>query len=167
MSLQANLNELNEAWAKRNLKEKRMLLGLGAFLLASVIYSLGISPALTNIELLEKTIPMQKQKNAVMTHLGEQYRAISKAMAETVPPVTRELLEASLLRRNMKAQSLVVANDVVRVQVNTTNYNNVMEWILEMQKAARLSVDDAKITALAEPGQVSVVLSLRQQRPAN
>jgi general secretion pathway protein M len=92
---------------------------------------------------------------------------LSKSMTESVPVMTRESIEASLTRRNIKTQSLTVANDVVRFQVNVVAYANLMEWMLEMQRAARLTVDDIKLTALTEPGQVSVVVSLRQQRVNN
>ena len=32
------------------------------------------------------------------------------------------------------------------------NYASVMEWLLEVQKAARLTVEEIKFTALTEPG---------------
>jgi general secretion pathway protein M len=88
-------------------------------------------------------------------------------MTESVPVMTRESIEASLTRRNIKTQSLTVVNDVVRFQVNVVAYANLMEWMLEIQRAARLTVDDIKLTALVEPGQVSVVVSLRQQKVNN
>jgi type II secretory pathway component PulM len=71
-----------------------------------------------------------------------------------------------LLRRGIKAQTLTSADDIVRLQVTSVAYVNIMEWLLEMQKAARLTVEEAKFTALTEVGQVGVVLTLKQQKSA-
>ena len=90
--------------------------------------------------------------------------ALSKTLSEGVAPVSRELIESTLARRNIKTQSLSVSNEIVRFQVNVVAYSNMMEWLLEMQRAARLTVEEIRITALTEPGQVSVVVTLKQQR---
>lgn len=116
---------------------------------------------------LEKGIPQLKQNAARMNDLVAQYTALSKNIAEGVAPITRELLEQTLQRRNIKTQSLSATNEYVRVQANVANYASVMEWLLEMQKAARLTVEEIKITALTEPGQVSVVITLKQQRTSS
>ncbi len=102
-----------------------------------------------------------------MASMSGQYAQIAAAMTENIEPVTREVLEASLLRRGIKAQSLTASDDIVRLQITSVGYSNMMEWILEMQKAARLTVEDAKVTALPEKGQVGVVLTMKQQKGAS
>lgn len=165
-----NFNELKVAvsdnWEKREPRERRVLLGLGLLALLSVIYLLGIAPAQTHIRDLQEATPKLKQQAAMMNALAEQYSFVSKAMHDQVPPITRETIESTLARRNIKTQSLTVSGDVVRFQVNAVAYSSIMEWILEMQKAARLTVDEAKLVALTDPGQVSIVLTLRQQKSA-
>lgn len=158
------LNALIESWKQRELGERRIFLGLGLLMIASAVFLIGVQPAMSRIKQLHESTPKLKQQAATMTLMAEQYAQLSRSMAETVPAITRESVEASLLRRNIKTQSLTVVNDLVRLQVNAVAHANMMEWFLEMQKAARLAVDDIKLTALAEPGQVSVVVNLRQQR---
>lgn len=161
------LNKLRDEWSKRELRERRILLIVGVVIVVSLLYLFGIQPAQTNIKDLESSTPALKMQAATMANMATQYSTLSKTMAENVPPVTREAIEATLTRRNIKTQSLTVSNDIVRFQVNVVAYSNLMEWILEMQKAARLGVDEVKLTALAEPGQVSAVITLRQQRAGN
>jgi type II secretory pathway component PulM len=88
-------------------------------------------------------------------------------MAEPIAPLNREAIDASLLRRQLKAQSLTMSEDSVRIQLNAARYANVMEWMLEVQKAMRLYVDDVKFTGQTEVGQVNVVISLKQHRKTN
>jgi general secretion pathway protein M len=167
MKQMAFFSELQDHWNKRELRERRIFLAVGLLIIASLIYLIAVQPAMSNIKNLREFTPKLKQQAASMTMMAEQYGQLSKSMTESVPVMTRESIEASLTRRNIKTQSLTVANDVVRFQVNVVAYANLMEWMLEMQRAARLTVDDIKLTALTEPGQVSVVVSLRQQRVNN
>lgn len=167
MKQMAFFNELQDHWNKRELRERRILLAVGLLIVVSFVYLIGVQPAISNIKNLREFTPKLKQQAASMTMMAEQYGQLSKSMTESVPVMTRESIEASLTRRNIKTQSLTVVNDVVRFQVNVVAYANLMEWTLEMQRAARLTVDDIKLTSLTEPGQVSVVVSLRQQRVNN
>jgi len=160
-------NELLDHWNRRELRERRILLAVGLLVIVSMVYLLGVQPAMSNIKNLREYTPKLKQQAASMNMMAEQYGQLSKTMTESVPLVSRESIEASLSRRNITTQSLTVVNDAVRFQVNVVAYANLMEWMLEMQRATRLTVDDIKLTALSEPGQVSVVVSLRQQRVNN
>lgn len=165
MNQLAFLNELREHWNKRELGERRILLVVGVLIFASLVYLIAVQPAMSHSKNLREFTPKLKQQAASMAMMADQYAQLSKTMTEAVPVVTRESIEASLLRRNIKTQSLTVVSETVRLQVNAVAYANLMEWMLEMQRAARLTVDDVKLTALTEPGQVSAVISLRQQRP--
>ncbi|MBI1835507.1 MAG: type II secretion system protein M [Burkholderiales bacterium] len=164
------LNELRVAlsdnWDKREPRERRILMVVGLLVLLSAVYLMGIAPAQSHIRSLQQATPQLKQQAAMMTAMAEQYGFVSKALHDAVPPITRETIESTLARRNIKTQSLIVSGDVVRFQVNAVAYSSMMEWLLEMQKAARLTVDEAKLVALTDPGQVSIVLTLRQQKSA-
>lgn len=164
MIAQELFSELKSSWSKRELRERRILSFVALICVLSVIYLLGIDPAVRNRQNLEKSIPQLKQNAAKMSDLAAQYSIVSKSLADGVTPITREAIEATLARRNIKTQSLSVTNEIVRFQVNVVAYSNMMEWLLEMQKAARLTVEEIRVTALTEPGQVSVVVTLKQQR---
>lgn len=161
------LNKLLNDWSKRELRERRILIGVAVLVLVSLVFLFAVQPAYTNIKDLENSTPALKLQAATMTNMAAQYGDLSKTMAENIPTITRETVESTLARRNIKTQSLTVSNDIVRFQVNVVGYANLMEWILEMQKAARLTVDEVKLTALNEVGQVSAVVTLRQQKAGN
>ena len=167
MIFQELQEQWRNSWTKRPPSERRVIGVVAGVVLSSIVYLLGIEPAMRNRAQLEKGIPQLKQNAARMNDLVAQYTALSKNIAEGVAPITRELLEQTLQRRNIKTQSLSATNEYVRVQANVANYASVMEWLLEMQKAARLTVEEIKITALTEPGQVSVVITLKQQRTSS
>lgn len=154
-------------WQQRNAKERRLLSAATITVTFALIYWIFVAPALSNKAKLEAAIPQLRQQVSEMAVLSGQYAQISTAMTENVEPITREVLEASLLRRGIKVQSLTASDDIVRLQVASAAYTSVMEWILEMQKAARLTVEDAKVTALPEKGQVGVVLTMKQQKGAS
>ena len=156
--------ELTAFWQKRDARERQWLRLAGIFIACVVIYLVGVNPALNNIKNLKKYIPELNQQVAAISQMSNQYKEIAKSLGENATPMTREFIDSTLLRRNIKAQSLSVSNDIVRIQINAVAYNNLMEWIFEMQKAARITVDEAKVTALVEPGQVGAVLTLRQQK---
>ena len=163
-----SLNESFSAfWTKRDARERRLLSIGSVVVVCSLIYFVGIDPAITSKGKLQKEIPLLRQQAAEMAGLSGQYNQIAGLIAENVDPISREFVDSSLQRRNIKAQTLSVSDSVVRVQANAVSYANVMEWILEMQKVARLSVDEAKVSALPEPGQVNIVLTMRQQRGTN
>jgi general secretion pathway protein M len=151
-------------WQQRNAKERRLLSVATIVVMFALIYWIFINPAITNKVKLEAEIPSLRQQVSEMAAMSGQYAQIATAMSENIEPVTREVLEASLLRKGIKAQSLTASDDIVRLQVTSVSYSVIMEWILEMQKAARLTVEEAKVTALPEKGQVGVVLTMKQQK---
>lgn len=151
-------------WQQRNAKERRLLSLTTIVVLLALTYWMFINPALSNKAKLEVSIPQLRLQVSEMAAMSAQYAQIATAMNENIEPVSREVLEASLMRKGVKAQSLSATDDIVRVQIGSVAYSVIMEWMLEMQKAARLTVEDAKLTALPEKGQVAVVLTMKQQK---
>lgn len=154
-------------WQQRNAKERRLLSMATVIVLFALIYWIFVNPALTNKAKLEASIPQLRLQVSEMAAMSTQYAQIATAMTENIEPVSREVLEASMLRKGIKAQSMTASDDIVRVQISSVDYSVIMEWMLEMQKAARLTVEEAKLTALPEKGQVGVVLTMKQQRAAS
>jgi general secretion pathway protein M len=153
-------------WQQRDARERLWLsVGVASIFLA-IVYLIFVNPALSNRANLEKKIPQLRLQVAEMAVMSGQYAKIAGEMTADVAPVTREVIESSLQRRGLKAQTLTTADDVVRLQITAASYSNLMEWLLEMQKAARLTVEEIKLTSLTEVGQVSVVLTLKQQKSA-
>ncbi|HTD02352.1 type II secretion system protein GspM [Undibacterium sp.] len=154
-------------WQQRDLRERRLLIAAFLAVAAAIIYSVLIDPALSGRADLQEEIPQLRQQAAEMAVLSKQSAQLNTAMAENIPAITRETVEASLVRWAVKPQALTVSDDVVRLQLPSIAYSSLMEWLLEMQKSARLTVDEARVTALPEPGMVGATLTLRQQRNAS
>ncbi|MCU6433144.1 type II secretion system protein M [Undibacterium sp. Jales W-56] len=145
-------------------RERRMLLLGVASIVAALLYFVGIDPAWSGKKQLQKAIPQLKQQVAEMDVLSKQSAQLGTVMAENVDAVSREMVELSLSRRGLKAQNLSVSDDIVRLQISAAAYPSLMEWLLEVQKSSRLTVEESKLTALAESGQVSAVLTMKQQK---
>lgn len=160
------IEALEGFWRQREPREQRMLLLGAAGIVASLVYLVLVAPAWSGRQRLQANIPVLRQQVAEMNALGKQHEQLAARLAETIAPVGREQIEASLMRRGVKAQTLSVADDVVRLQINAIAYASLMEWFAEMQKAARLTVEEARLTGLTEPGQVSATLILKQLRSA-
>lgn len=154
-------------WQQRDVRERRMLMAAFLVAVAAIIYSVLIDPAVSGRADLQKKIPQLRQQAAEMAVLSKQSAQLNNAMAENIPVITRETVEASLEHWAVKPQSLAVSDDIVRLQLSSIAYSGLMEWLLEMQKSARLTVEDARVTALPEAGMVSATLTLRQQRNAS
>lgn len=167
MSIKVLPSAVSEFWAQQAPRERQFLTVGIAVVCVSLLYFVGIQPALTTISKLEKANPQSKQQVAQMNQLASQYAQMSSLMAEPIASLNREAIDASLLRRQLKAQSLTMSEDSVRIQLNAARYANVMEWMLEVQKAMRLYVDEVKFTGQMEVGQVNVVISLKQHRKTN
>ncbi|MBC3934968.1 type II secretion system protein M [Undibacterium sp. CY7W] len=151
-------------WNARNPREQKMLSAAAVVLLLTLLFMILIDPALSGVARLQKEIPQNRQKLAEMTAMNNQYAQLAANLNQMVEPVSRESIENSLSARGMKAQTLSVVDEVVRLQIQSASYANVMEWLVELQKSARVVVDEAKLNALPETGQVNVNLTLRQQR---
>ncbi|MFZ6658680.1 type II secretion system protein GspM [Undibacterium sp. TJN19] len=153
-------------WRARAQRERTMLISCALLIVLALTYAIFLGPALSGRKQLQNSIPELNQQLAEMTELSKQQTGFAASLSEVITSVNKEQLEASLTRRGIKAQTLGVADEIVRVQITAASYANLMEWLVEMQKASRLTVEEAKLIALPESGQVSATLTLKQQRSA-
>lgn len=168
MSAAANFNRLRETlasfWNDRSVKERKQMLAIGSVMLAAIIYLLLLEPAITGRVQLRKTLPELRQKSVDMQQLALQAAAVTANVAPPPPALSKESVEAGLASKGLKAQSVVVTEEVVRVQLTTASFAALVEWLDDMQKTARLAVIDTTITALPGTDTVSATLTLRQQK---
>ncbi|HEY8607078.1 MAG TPA: type II secretion system protein GspM [Noviherbaspirillum sp.] len=153
-------------WNDRNQRERRMLAAAAAVVVLGLIYALLIDPALSGRGDLEKRLPALRQQAAEVQALAKQARDVPAAPAAAAPatPMTRESLETALSRKGLKAQNLSVTGELAKVQLNGVPFSALVDWLVEMQGAPRVSVLDANIEAQAQPDTVNATLTLRQQR---
>lgn len=158
--------QIRNFWQQRDARERRLLSIAAAAIVLALIYLLLLNPALSGRARLQEKIPQLRQQVAEMALLSTQQAQLAASLSDQVAPVSREQIDASLSSRGVKTQALAVSDDIVRLHIQSVNYGSLMEWLVEMQKAARLTVEEARVTALPEAGQVSVSLTLKQQRNA-
>ncbi|MFZ6686152.1 type II secretion system protein GspM [Undibacterium sp. SXout11W] len=151
-------------WNERDERERKLLSSAAIVIILALLYFIFLDPAISGRQKLLTQIPVLRQQVAEMSALSGQQIKLAASLSQIVEPATKELVEASLSARGIKAQSLSVTDDIVRIQVQSVAYANIMDWLLESQRASRLTVEEAKVVALPENGQVSVVLMLKQQR---
>ena len=158
------VTQLQSFWQQREEREQRMLAAGGIVIALALIYSVLMAPALNGRQKLAKDIPVLRQQVAEVNALSAQQTRLNGSLGQMVEPVTHDIVEAGLTARGIKAQSISVTEDMVRLQISAVDYRNLMEWLVQSQKSSRLTVEEARLTALTEPGQVNAVLTLKQQR---
>lgn len=170
MSLAATLNRstqsFSEFWSARNPREQAMLAAAAAVALLALIYMLLISPAQSGREQLAKSLPALRQQAAQLQALAKEASGLSSdTPAPEVQPVSKESVEAALARKGIKAQSVAVTGEIVRLQLPSVSFSGLIGWLDEMQKNALLSVEEATIVALPQPDMVNATLMLHQRKP--
>jgi len=162
--LRGPLQALSSFWEQRDQRERLILsVGIAAIVLA-LLYLLLIEPAISGRERLEKNLPVLRQQAATFQAQAREAATLAGKGTANVPPITREGIESSLSRRGLRAQNLSVTPDLIRLQLPSASFSEMISWLNEMQKASRISVVEASVTALDTSDTVSATLTLRQQK---
>ncbi|MFT5535044.1 MAG: general secretion pathway protein M, partial [Candidatus Paceibacteria bacterium] len=140
------------------------LLAVSSVILLALLFLLLIDPALSGREQLRKSLPELRQKAAEMQQLSRDAAALSAIVVPPPPVLSKEGMEASLATRGLKPQSVVVTEEVVRIQLSAVSFAALVDWLGEVQKTVRLSVIDTSITAQTASDTVNATLTLRQQK---
>lgn len=168
MSSVANFHRARDTavafWSDRSVRERKQLLLMATVIVLALLYLLLVVPALSGRAQLRKSLPELRQKSADMQLLVREAATLS---ATVVPPpilLSKESVDAALGGHGLKAQSIVVTEDVVRVQLNAASFSSLVDWLADVQKTMRLSVIDASIVAMPTVDSVNATLTLRQQK---
>jgi general secretion pathway protein M len=153
-------------WQERDERERKILAGGGAFALVALIYLLFINPALSGRAQLEKSLPQLRQQAAELQALSRQASELNAAAATPAAPVTKESVEADLARRSIKAQSLLVSGDMIKLQVQGASFAALTGWLDDMQRTARTTLTEGSFEAQSAIDTVNASLTLRQQKGA-
>jgi general secretion pathway protein M len=168
MSALGKMNGLKQSlstfWDERNHRERTMLVVAIAVIVVGLFYALLIDPAASGRKDLEKKLPALRQQTAEVQVMAKDVAAVSGKAAAPAPALTRESLEASLVKRGLKPQSVALTGELAKVQLTSVSFANTVDWLEEMQRTARLSVVDANVEALAQADTVNASFTLRQQR---
>jgi general secretion pathway protein M len=162
------LNGLKESlsafWMERNARERHALTLASAVIVLALLYLIFISPALDGRAQLQKNLPALRQQAAELQVLAKQASTVATVNAPPAPVLTKESIETALARQGLKPQSVVNTGELTKVQLSSSSFSGLVNWLDEMQKTARLSLVEANIEALAPVDTVNASLTLRQQR---
>lgn len=168
MSSAANFNRLRDLaatfWSDRSVRERKQLLLMGTVIVLALLYLFLVAPALSGRTQLRKSLPDLRQKSADMQQLVREAAMLAATVAPPPILLSKESVDAALGGHGLHAQSIVVTEDVVRVQLNAGAFSSIVDWLADVQKTMRLSVIDAGIVALPATGSVDATLTLRQQK---
>lgn len=149
-------------WQARNPQERRTLSIGGAVLGAALFYAVLIGPALDGRSKLQKDLPQLHQQAAEMQALALEASALKNQAAALPPPMSRDSLNASLASQGLTAQSVSVTGEYARLQLNGVPFPALLAWLDAQRHAARITVQEASVTAQSAPGMVDATLTLRQ-----
>lgn len=151
-------------WSERDGRERRLLGIGGAAVTLTLLYLVAIGPALVGGARLHRDLPQLRQQALALQALSREARALAANAPAAAILSTQESIEAALGRRSLKAQSVSVSGDLVRIQLNNVPFSSLIEWLDETQKTTRLSVIDSTFTAQAQTDIVNATLNLRQPK---
>ena len=168
MSSAANFDRLRETaatfWRDRSPRERKQLLLMTGVIVLALLYLLLVAPAVSGRNQLRKSLPELRPKSADMQQLVRDAAALSAIVAPPPMLLSKDSIDAALGAHGLKAQSTVVTDDVVRVQLNAASFAALVGWLADMQRTARLSVIDASIVAQSTTDSVNATMTLRQQK---
>ncbi|MES2831937.1 MAG: type II secretion system protein GspM [Pseudomonadota bacterium] len=151
-------------WSEREARERRTVSVGAAVVSVILLYMVAFAPALDGSTRLQKDLPQLRQQALALQALSREALAMSANPSAPAVLSTRDSVEAALARRGIKAQSVVVTNDLVRVQLNGVSFAALVEWLDEIQKNARLNLVESRFTAQSQVDIVDATMSLRQPR---
>lgn len=156
-------------WEARSARERSVLTIAGGLLLLVLVWLWLFDPALHGRAQLKKTLPALHAQLAQLQALTKEAAALPAAnsagtTSEGTPSLSRSLLESSLARKGIKAQTLEINGELVQMKLSDVSFAALIAWLGEMQVAAQLAVNDATVVALTQSDKVDASFSLRQQR---
>jgi general secretion pathway protein M len=157
----------NTLWLARTEQERRFLAVGGAVVLLAVLYLLLLDPAVSGRAQLRRSLPQLRLQAAELQAMAQEATSLAHAQPVQVAPLTRDAVAASLTGRGLTPQSLSVANEYIKMQLNNASFASLTGWLDEQRRGNHVLVQDAVVTALPTAGQVDATLTLRQNSGAN
>ena len=148
-------------WQARDARERRVLVLGAVSVVLALVYVLLLDPALRGRAVLQKSLPVLRAQAAQMQSLEAQLSGLKRA---TLPPAvmpTKDALSASLAKRSLKPQTLLLSGETVRLELTDVSYAALIAWLDEMHNGPRLSLVSLSFEVLATTDRVNARLSLR------
>lgn len=133
-------------WQRLSIRERRLLLGMGAFVLAVVAFSLVLQPTRQRLETVERRYQQQLSLGAQL----QQAQPRSAVMAGTDQPLSLRLSD-SVTAAGLELQQMESDNDLLRLTLSG-DARTLLQWLdnAEREGAAVQSLTLEKRDALLE-----------------
>jgi general secretion pathway protein M len=152
----------NAFWLMRDARERKLLSLATVVIVTTIFYLLLIAPALGGRERLNKALPLLHEQVAQMQALSSAASSLTSKTAAPVSIMTKEMLTAALSAHGLKASSVSMMNEAAQLHLQAVSFAQTLAYLDDLQKSARISVSEAKITVLAQPDQVDASFTLHQ-----
>lgn len=159
---QEAVERLRTFWQERDARERKILSIAGALLMLALVYLLLLNPPLMGRAQLDKSLPQLRLQAAELQSLAATAAQLAQQPPAPLVPVTREGIDAALARNNLKAQSVLLTGDMLKVQFTNASFAALVNWLDEQQRSARLVVTDAAIDVQPALDTVNATLTLRR-----
>ncbi len=155
-----------QAWNARTERERHFLLGAAIAIAATLFYLVLIAPAMDGRSHLQRTLPQLRMQAAQLQALAHDAAALPAAAVSPAPSSmpSRQKIESALRQHGLKAQSVSIAGDGVRLQFEDAPFAQLLECLLTLQKTQQLEVADAGFSPRDKPGMVNATLQLNRRR---
>ena len=147
-------------WLARTEQERKYLTVGGAVVLATLVYTILIDPALTGRTELRRALPELRQQAAELQALALEASQLAARPVTQPTPMTRESLSASLAASSITPQALTMTGEFAKLQVTNVSFANLVMWLDAQRRENRIAVQDMTVTAQGAPGQVDASLTL-------
>ena len=152
---------VRDAWGRRSARERSVLLGIAAFVVAAMVMSLAWLPLERERTRLRDSLPAQR---ASLAALEDQAREVLRLKA--MPPVANRVAATPLASLATNGGGLpgasIVVLDARRVRLSGTDvgFAALLEWLRGAGATHGMRVDTAHLEALPTRGRVRVDLVL-------
>lgn len=154
---------LGAFWLERDARERKILSVAGTVVVLALMYLVLFNPPLEGRAQLDKTLPQLRQQAAQLQSLATLASQFAQQPPAPVIPATRDNIEAALARNNLKAQSVLLTGDMLKVQFTNASFAALVNWLDEQQRSARFVVSEAVIDVQPTLDMVNATLTLRRQ----
>ena len=153
------MESLRQAWSRLAQRERR-LVGLAlAVVLAGLVWSLGVAPALAVLRTAPARLAELDRQLQSMQDLAAQARALQGRTPVSRDDAVRSV-ESALQQRMAGRAQLSRAGDRVTVTLSGVQPQVLAQWLVQVRDASRVSVQQARLTRSSAGWGGSVVLQL-------
>ncbi|MCM5569639.1 type II secretion system protein M [Burkholderiaceae bacterium FT117] len=161
------LESLMQRWQAMALRERRLVLVAGVFVLSAIVYLLLIEPAWLGRQRLQRELPTLRAQLARIDQLADEARQLGSAPAGAdTPQAVRARLEQSIDAAGLRPAlaQLQQTGSLFDVRFRGVPHAAWLAWIDVAVRDTRLRVVDVSVTRESSPGLVTARASLELPR---